>query len=81
MAAPLKTAKQSVNLAAGEVRVSKIRRDPPPKLKEIVVRDRDEQNRMTAAVGIITLTLSLIVILIAVSSWAGWTPRQYTIRF
>src|SRR4029453_9323424 len=52
MARPLSTGKQPVNLATPEVRVSKIRRDPPPKLKEIVIRDRDDHNRRMAAIGI-----------------------------
>ena len=81
MARPLQTGKQSVNLASGEVRVSKIRRDPAPKLKEIVIRDRDERDRRMVMIGIAGFTLALMVILIGVSSWIGWSPRQYTVYF
>jgi hypothetical protein len=81
MARPLPSGKQSVNLAEPGVRVSKIRRDPPPKLKEIVVRDRDEQDRRMVVIGVATFTLALLVILLAIASYTGWSPRQYTVYF
>ena len=80
MARPLSTGKQSVNLAAGEVRVSKIRRDPPPKLKEIVIRDRDEHNLRTAAVGIGLFTLALMIILLGIAAYTGHSPREYILE-
>jgi hypothetical protein len=78
MASPLKTGKQSVNLAAGEVRVSRIRRDPPPAVKEIVVRDPEERDARTVVIGVVVFALALFVIAIGFSSFAGWSPRQYT---
>ena len=81
MASPLQTGKQSVNLAAGEVRVSKIRRDPPPAVKEIVVRDPDERDARMVVIGIVTFALALFVIAIGFSSVTGWSPRQYTLHF
>jgi hypothetical protein len=81
MASPLQSGKQAVDLAAPAVRVSKIRRDPPPKLKEIVIRDRDEHNRRMAMIGVAAFTIALMIILFAVSVWAGWTPRQYHLFF
>jgi len=80
MAAPLKTGKQSVNLSTGEVRVSKIRRDPPPKLKEIVIRDRDEHNRRTAAIGIALFTLALMIIMLGLAAYTGRSPREYILQ-
>ena len=81
MASPLSTGKKSVNLAAGEVRVSKIRRDPPQKVKEIPVRDADERDRQDVVIGILAFTLTLFVIMLAFAAWSGWSPRQYTIYF
>jgi hypothetical protein len=80
MASPLKTGKQSVNLAAGEVRVSKIRRDPPRQVKELVVRDPPERDTRMVVIGVVTFAIALFVILIGFSSIYGWSPTQYTIH-
>ena len=80
MASPLKTGKQSVNLAAGEVRISKIRRDPPPAVKELVVRDPHERNRQDVVVGVLAFALAIFVIMLAFAIYSGWTPRQYTVQ-
>lgn len=81
MARPIATGKKTVNLASGEVRVSRIRRDPPPtKLKELTIDERNERDRRNAAIGIAAFTIALMIILLAVSSWAGWTPAQYILR-
>jgi hypothetical protein len=77
MASPLSTGKKSVNLAAGEVRVSKIRRDPPPKVKEIPVRDADERDQRDVVIGVIAFTLAIVVILLAVAAYTGHSPREY----
>lgn len=81
MASPLQTGKKSVNLATPGPRVSKIRRDPPPVVKEKVVLDPDERDRQDAVIGILAFTLAIFVILLAFASWSGWSPRQYTIHF
>ena len=80
MARPLQTGKQSVNLAAGGVRVSKIRRDPPPAVKEVVVRDPDERDQWTVVVGVLTFALAIFVIILASASYAGWSPSQYIVQ-
>ncbi|HTK58762.1 MAG TPA: hypothetical protein VL336_07255 [Sphingomicrobium sp.] len=80
MARPLSTGKQAVNLASGEVRVSKIRRDPPPKLKEIIIRDRDEHNRRMAAIGIALFTLALMIIMFGLAAYTGHSPREYILQ-
>jgi hypothetical protein len=77
MASPLSTGKKSVNLAAGEVRVSKIRRDPPPKVKEIPVRAADERDRQDVAIGIAAFALAIFVIMLAVAAYTGHSPREY----
>jgi hypothetical protein len=80
MASPLKTAKQSVNLAPKGVPGSRIRRDPPPKVKEVVVRDPEERDRRDVAIGILAFTYALFVIMLAFASWSGWTPRTYILQ-
>ncbi len=77
MASPLPTAKQSVDMAKG-ARVSRIRRDPPPVLK--VVKDVDVEGRETRVVivGMISFALAIFVIVLAFSSYAGFTPANYT---
>ena len=79
MASPLPTRKQSVDLGSGEVRVSKIRRDPPPppaKPKEL--RHPDVVNRSNVVIGVAVIAIALVVILIAFSIFTGmdWTPRH-----
>ncbi len=74
--------KQSVNLTTPGVRVSRIRRDPPPAsaVKEIPVADRDELNRRNALIGIAAFTLAFVVIIFALSSVVGWSPSEYTVH-
>lgn len=81
MASPLPTGKQSVNLAAPGVRRSRIRRDPPPAVKEVTLRERDLRDTRTVVIGIVTFALAMVVIAIAAMSYAGWSPRQYTAYF
>ena len=78
MVRPLPSGKQSVSLASSGVRVSRIRRDPPPPPPEVVVAERNERDARMVAVGIITFALALVVIGVAVMSYIGWSPRQYT---
>jgi len=80
MASPLQTGKQSVNLAASGAPGSRIRRDPPPAVKEIVVRDREERDRWDVIVGVLTFALAIFVIIFAFGSYSGWSPSQYTVR-
>lgn len=80
MAAPLQTRKASVDLASDGIRVSKIRRDPPPAVRKTVVPDRDYRHNRTVAVGVVAFALAIVVIIVAFGSWAGWSPSQYTIH-
>ena len=79
MARPLSTGKQSVNLASGEVRVSKIRRDPPPVVKEKIVYP-DVVDRRDVVIGVIAFALALFVIVLAIGSYNGWSPREYIVQ-
>ena len=87
MASPLPTAKQSVSLASvgasgsKNVSGSRIRRDPPPAVKEIAVPDPDQRDARTVILGILSFTLALTIIMVALASYTGWSPRQYTAYF
>lgn len=80
MAAPLPTGKQTVNLASGEVRISRIRRDPPPPPKPVKEVDIDELDRRGAVIGIIVFALAIFVIVLAVGNYNGWSPSNYMVR-
>ena len=79
MASPLKTGKQSVNLASPDVRVSRIRRDPPPAAKEKVVLPPGERDRWDVVIGVLAFALAFCIIFLAFVSYSGWSPRQYTV--
>jgi hypothetical protein len=81
MASPLQPRKSTVDLAAPVVKVSRIRRDPPPPVKEITAADIRDHDTRSVAIGIITIALAIFVILIAVSNTAGWSPSQYTVEW
>ena len=80
MASPLSTGKKPVNLLPQGAPGSRIRRDPPPPVKQVVVRDIEEHDRRNAVVGIIVFALSLVVILVGFSSISGCTISEYTLR-
>lgn len=81
MAAPLKSSKSTVNLASGEVKVSRIRRDPPPKpVREMTLRERNERDMRIAIVGILAFAVGTFAILLAISHFTGWSPRDVVIR-
>ena len=89
MASPLASGKQTVSLASAglsgsksvrrsnSVTGSRIRRDPPPLAKDIAVSDPDQRDTRTVVLGILTFTLALVVIMIGVASYSGWSPRDY----
>jgi hypothetical protein len=79
MTRPLPSGKKSVNLASPGPRVSRIRRDPPPVVKEKPVNP-DEIDRRSAVIGVIVFALAIFVLTIAFSSYSGWSPAQYTLN-
>ena len=80
MAGPIPLPKQTVDLAAPRLRVSHIRRDPPPPEKKVTAGEIRDRDTMSLVVGIATLTLALIVVLISLTNAAGWSPSQYIIH-
>ena len=80
MTRPLSTGKQSVNLASGEVRVSKIRRDPPPVVKEKLVVIPDERDRRDVIIDVLAFALAIFVIILAFSSYSGFSPREHIVQ-
>lgn len=80
MASPLKSSKQSVNLARAPVRVSKIRRDPPPPVKKVEVKDPEERDTQTVVLGVVGFAVALVIVMIGISSAYGWSPSDYTIQ-
>jgi len=79
MATPIQPRKQAVDLAAPVVRVSRIRRDPPPPVKIVTAAEIRERDARGMAIGIAALTLAVFVLLLAATNAAGWSPSQYTI--
>jgi len=80
MARPLQSGKQSVNLASPGASGSRIRRDPPPAVKQKVVLDPDERDQWVVVVGVLSFALAIFVIVLAFSNYAGWSPRDYTLE-
>ena len=80
MASPLQNRKKTVDLATPVVRVSRIRRDPPPPVKQVSTGEIKDREARTLVIGIVTFALALSIILIGVSNVSGWSPRQYTIE-
>ena len=78
MASPLATAKQSVTLPSSGAKVSRIRRDPPPPVQALEVRDPEQRDARTVVIGILTVTLVLVLIVIGIGNAVGWSPREYT---
>jgi hypothetical protein len=79
MASSPKTGKKSVNLATSGPRVSRIRRDPPPKVVEKEV-DLDVIDRRDVVIGVLAFALAVFVITLAFSSYSGWSPTEYTVE-
>ena len=80
MASPLPSRKQSVDLAAPVVRVSRIRRDPPPQVKPLTAADIRERDAHNIVIGIIVFALALFVILVAFGKASGWSPSHHPIH-
>jgi hypothetical protein len=72
--------KPTVELQPGAPRPSRIRRDPAKTAKQTVVPDRDERDRAVVVIGVITFALALAVLAVAIASYAGWSPSQYSMR-
>jgi hypothetical protein len=80
MASSLKTGKQSVNLAASGAPPSRIRRDPPPVVKEKIVHP-DVVDRRDVVIGVVAFALSVFVIIFGFGSYSGWSPQEYSLEW
>ena len=81
MASPLAPSKRTVDLAKAGPRVSRIRRNPPPPPKKQPVLDREDRDRLSATLGVLAVALALVAVIAGIGIQAGWTPRDYEIRF
>ena len=77
MASPLIKRKQPVKLAAQPVRVSRIRRNPPPPVKKEPVIDREDREKIAVTVGVLAVALALLVVTVGTGIYAGWSPAEY----
>ena len=79
MAQPLHSGKQAVDLASAGPRVSRIRRDPPPAVKETTV-DIEESDQTIVFVGVLVFALAIFFLVLAFGVYSAWTPSEYTIE-
>ena len=80
MAAPLQTGKKSVNLAT-PVRASRIRRDPPPVVKKIDLRDPEERDAQTVVIGVVAFAVAIFIVVLGFSAYYSTsTPEERTIH-
>ena len=71
--------KQSVDMSAPVLRVSRIRRDPPPPVKVITAAEIRERDARGIVIGIIAFALAVFIVLLALSNAAGWSPSQHAV--
>jgi hypothetical protein len=79
MAQPLQPGKQPVNLTSAAPRVSRIRRDPPPAVKQTLV-ELEESDETTVVVGVLSFALAIFFLVLAFGIYSSWSPREYTIE-
>jgi hypothetical protein len=80
MARPSRSAKQTVDLAGGGPKVSRIRRDPPPPPpKKVTPGELREREAKVILAGLFAAGLAIALILFQIGQWAGWSPSDYTI--
>lgn len=82
MAQPLPSRKQAVDLAGGPRKLgSRIRRAPPPKPeKPLSKAELREREAWVMTTGMLAVAVALMVILLAVARWGGWSPSDYRVE-
>lgn len=81
MAIPLAPSKRTVDLAGTGPRVSRIRRNPPPPPRKESAIDREDREKISATLGVLAIAIALAAVIATIAITAGWTPRQYEIRY
>ncbi len=79
MASPIHSGKQSVDLASAGPRVSRIRRDPPPAVKETLVQ-LEESDQTIVVVGVLAFAMAIFFLVLAFGVYSAWSPSAYTIE-
>jgi len=80
MAVTFKARKQTVDLAAPRIAGSRIRRNPPPPPGKPPVLDREDREKLGTTFGVLGVALALVVVILAVGIYAGWSPREYEVH-
>ena len=82
MAQPLPVRKKAVDLATGPRKLgSRIRRAPPPKPeKKLSAAELREREAWMMTTGMLAMAVALMVILLAVARWGGWSPADYQVE-
>ena len=79
MARPIDTSKPSVNLAAAGSRGSRIRRDPPPVVKQKIV-DPADSDQWTVLVGVVAFAVAFVIIIFAFGNMSGRSSEERTVE-
>lgn len=79
MTRPNPTGKKAVNLVPSGVKVSRIRRDPPPAVKEKHV-DLKERDQWDVAIGVLVFALAIFVIILGFGNYMGREQSQSTVE-
>jgi energy-converting hydrogenase Eha subunit H len=80
MASPRPARKSAVDLGAPAARVSRIRRDPPPKVKEISAAELKERQALAIVLGVTLFAFALFIALVGISKATGWSLSEYRIE-
>lgn len=81
MTQPLPVRKRAVDLATGPRKLgSRIRRAPPPKPeRQLSAAELREREAWVMGTGILAVALALMIIILAVGRWGGWSPADYQV--
>ena len=80
MASPLASGKPSVDLARTAVPGSRIRRDPVPIEKELVIADIEGRDARMVIIGVAVFALAIVVASLGLMAAGGWTAKDYVVH-